>query len=187
VLLALLGTLGALAVMVIPWLTTTVPTDRGSHPVPGLALRKQQLLAAGGNSLDMAVAMLETDTMTAQYPYGDGKRDDAANFGIFKQNWYMIRRSDPAFRGATSGDYALGAALNHDLARDVAVLHEAQRRWPLEIWFAGHRNGHTGLQQPDTPDVIRYRDAVYWIRSQLDADPAHLTDDIRFWVDVPAI
>jgi hypothetical protein len=34
----------------------------------------------------------------------------------------------------------------------------------MEIWFGGHRNGQTGLQQPESPDVDRYRDAVYWIR-----------------------
>ena len=178
---------GLLAAVSIPMLIGDEPTDRGSYPVPGLGLRKRELLAAGGNSLDLATAMLETETMTTRYPYGDGKQGDAANFGVFKQNWFMIRRSWPAFRDATSGDYARGAALNDDLRLDVAVLHAAQQRWPMEIWFGGHRNGQTGLQQPASPDVVRYRDAVYWIRDRIDADPAHLSDDTRFWVHVPAI
>ena len=178
---------GLLAAVSIPLLVGDEPTDRGSYPVPGLGQRKQELLAAGADSLDLAMAMLETETMTAQYPYGDGKRGDAANFGVFKQNWFMIRQSWPAFRDAAAEDYARGAALNEELRLDVAVLHAAQQRWPMEIWFGGHRNGQTGLRQPESPDVVRYRDAVHWIRDRIDADPAHLTDDVRFWVHVPAI
>jgi hypothetical protein len=44
--------------------------DRGSYSVPGLGSRKQQVLNQGGNSLDLAIAMLETDTMTTNYAYG---------------------------------------------------------------------------------------------------------------------
>ena len=29
--------------------------------------------------------MMETEDMTTNYPYGDNKSGDAANFGIFKQ------------------------------------------------------------------------------------------------------
>lgn len=34
--------------------------DRGSYTVPGLGARKQAILNAGGNTLDLAIAMLET-------------------------------------------------------------------------------------------------------------------------------
>lgn len=34
--------------------------DRGSYTVPGLGQRKQAILNAGGNTLDLAIAMLET-------------------------------------------------------------------------------------------------------------------------------
>src|ERR1035441_5970022 len=55
----------------------------GSYTISGLGSRKQQVLGAGASVLDLAVAMLETDTMQASsYPYGDGKSGDAANFGI---------------------------------------------------------------------------------------------------------
>jgi hypothetical protein len=33
--------------------------DRGQYSVPGLGAKKQAILKAGGNSLDMAIAMLE--------------------------------------------------------------------------------------------------------------------------------
>jgi hypothetical protein len=176
-----------LAVTVLPAPTTPVVSDRGSYAVPGLGSRKQAVLAAGANSLDLAIAMLETEHMTPDYPYGDGKTGYAANFGIFKQNWFMIRKVEPEFVRTKAADYDRGAVLNTDLGRDVAVLHAAQRRWSLEVWFAGHRNGESGLHRPDTEDIARYRSAVYWIRDQIDADPANRTNDTRFWVQVAPI
>src|SRR5580658_8909947 len=58
----------------------------------GLAARKSALVTSGGNLLDLAVAMLETETMDAhEYPDKDDKpQGDAACFGIFKQNWGLI-------------------------------------------------------------------------------------------------
>lgn len=165
----------------------SAPGDRGSYAVPGLGARKQAVLAAGGTSLDLAVAMLETETMTATYPVGDGKTGDAANFGIFKQNWLMIRGSAAGFDGLRAADYRRGEVLNGDLPRDLEALHVAQRHWPLDLWFAGHRRGESGLARPDTADVAAYREAVYWIRDRIDADAAHRADDTRFWVDITAI
>ena len=34
--------------------------SNGSYTVPGLGVRKQAILGAGGNTLDLAIAMLET-------------------------------------------------------------------------------------------------------------------------------
>jgi len=48
----------------------------GSYTVSGLGTRKQAVTAAGGTTLDMAIAMLETDNMQATYTYGDGKSGD---------------------------------------------------------------------------------------------------------------
>ena len=44
--------------------------DRGSYTVSGLGSRKQAVLNAGGNTLDLAIAMLETENMQANYAYG---------------------------------------------------------------------------------------------------------------------
>jgi hypothetical protein len=45
--------------------------DRGSYTVSGLGSRKQAILNAGGNTLDLAIAMLEDEYMlTSHYPYG---------------------------------------------------------------------------------------------------------------------
>lgn len=175
----------------------------GSNTVPGLGLRKQALTAAGGTPFDMAVAMMETDSMQPSplgYVFGDvdtngaPKTGDAANFGIFKQNWMMIRQAWTAYNNLTAADWRVGDALNRSLTLDVSVLHASLTLFG-ENWVSGHRQGETGLRLPpvDSPttariraDIANYLRAVRWIQSQLLA--GHLTDDIRFWDNtVPAI
>lgn len=46
------------------------PGDRGKETVAGLGHRKQAVLQAGGNTLDLAIAMLETKNMGTDYAYG---------------------------------------------------------------------------------------------------------------------
>lgn len=89
------------------------PSDdpRGSYTISGLGTRKQQVTAAGANTLGLAVAMLETDTMSSDYTYGDGKTEDSANFGIFKQNWGMLRVCCSQFQGQSQDSWNNGAAL----------------------------------------------------------------------------
>lgn len=60
----------------------------GSYTVSGLGTRKKAVASAGGSSLDIAIAMLETEGINTNYNYGDGKTGDSANFGIFKQVWF---------------------------------------------------------------------------------------------------
>lgn len=48
----------------------TTRADRGSYTVSGLGSRKQAILKAGGNTLDLAIAMLETENMSTGYTYG---------------------------------------------------------------------------------------------------------------------
>jgi hypothetical protein len=159
----------------------------GYYTVGGLGASKSAVRNAGGTSLDLAIAMLETDTMTTNYTYGDGKTGDAANFGIFKQNWYMIRQAVSQYSGYGANEWNAGAALNSNLSWDIQVRHAAQSKWGEYTWFAGHRNGQTGLSNPNTQDIANYRTAVYWIQSQINSSSTYLSDDTRFWVSVPPI
>jgi len=132
--------------------------------------------------------MLETDTMEASsYPYGDSKTGDSANFGIFKQNWYMLRTSCSQFEGQSSSDYNNGSVLNSNLSEDVSCINQSQSHYGLTDWFGGQRDGQTGLSDPNTTDINNYKTAVYWIESQLNSSSANLSNDTRFWVEVPAI
>jgi hypothetical protein len=163
------------------------PADRGAYTIAGLSQRKQALLGAGGTTHDMAIAMLETEHMSAaEYPYGDSKQSDSANFGIFRQNWHMIRNSVPQYSSATAANYSWGSALNTNLSWDVQVLHASQTHFGAR-WFAGHRNGESGLLNPAGADISRYRNAVQWIFTELNLHPAYRTDDTRVYVDVPPI
>ncbi|KIM33839.1 hypothetical protein M408DRAFT_325423 [Serendipita vermifera MAFF 305830] len=161
----------------------------GSYTISGLGARKKQLIACGANSLDLAIAMLETDTMNTRYTYGDGKTYDAANFGVFKQNWGMLRQSVSRYRGKSANDWNTGAELNSNLCLDIQLRHESQNHFGEGTWFAGHRNGASGLSNPNTQDIQNYKDAIYWIRNQIqyNNNGAGMTNDVRWWVDVPAI
>jgi hypothetical protein len=46
------------------------PGDLGYYTVSGLGSRKQAILNAGGNTLDIAIAMLETERISTDYAYG---------------------------------------------------------------------------------------------------------------------
>jgi hypothetical protein len=159
----------------------------GSYAISGLGARKVQVRNAGANVLDLAVAMLETDNMGTNYPYGDRKTGDAANFGIFKQNWGMLRVACSRFKGQSASSWNNGAALNSNLAADIQCLHESQKYYGINKWFAGHRNGSSGLANPNTSDIAAYRNGVYWIRDQLNASSANLSNNTRFWVYVRPI
>ncbi|CEI91561.1 hypothetical protein RMCBS344292_05845 [Rhizopus microsporus] len=168
-------------------LAAAATTDRGSYTVPGLGKRKQEILSSGGEVLDLAIAMLESDHMITDYAYGDNKSGDAANFGIFKQNWFMLRTSTSQFKGQPASDSNNGAVLNKDLKADIKARHESQKFYGTDKWFGGHRNGESGLNNSDTADINTYKSGVNWIQDQLSSDPKYLKDDTRFWVDVTPI
>jgi hypothetical protein len=164
---------------------------RGSYTVPGLGARKQVVFSSGANLLDLAVAMLESDNMlVSDYPLGDNKTGDGANFGIFKQNWQMIQSTiTPLAKQGVS--FHSGVALNQSLALDIKVLHASQNHYGMGIfgkWWAGHRGGDSGLKGTwPKYDIENYQKGVYWIRDELNKDSRFRSDDTRFWVDVPPV
>lgn len=83
----------------------------GSYIISGLGQRKRQVTAAGANSFNLAIAMLETERMDTNYAYGDNKQNDSSNFGIFKQNWGMLRVCCSRFKGQSEANWNNGAVL----------------------------------------------------------------------------
>jgi len=51
--------------------TLATRQQQGSYTVPGLGARKKAIFAAGGTSLDLAIAMLETENLGTDYTYGE--------------------------------------------------------------------------------------------------------------------
>lgn len=148
-----------------------------SYTVSGLGNRKQEVLNAGASTLQLAIAMLETDHMQPT-PNADNKVADAANWGIFNQNWYMLRTTTTEFNGMSEFDWRRGARLNYDLGEDIKALTDSMNYAGQDLWFRGQRDGQTGYTTRDTSDDIEtYKRAVLKIQQWLEA--GHLEDDLR--------
>lgn len=121
----------------------------GEYSVSGLGSRKQQIRTSGGSAEDLAIAMMETERMDTNYAwvscisptspsrltncsYGDNKQGDAANFGIFKQNWGMLRSSCNLFMGQTSSQWNNGAVLNSNLGADLTCRHQSESHYGFQ-------------------------------------------------------
>ena len=140
-----------------------IPFKHGEMTIAGYGQKKRAVLACGGNALDLAVGMLEGPMSGTGYPYGDRKTGDAANFGMFKQNWEMIRKARPEWSKLTAKDSNTGAALNTNVCLDVSTLHRSQQRLGLDMWFAGHRAGASG--KPTDKTVKDYRYFTFYVNS----------------------
>jgi hypothetical protein len=168
--------------------------------------------ATGGDTLALAIAMLETSDLRSGYPFGDVTTDkypktgDAANFGIYKMNWYMIQQLRSATNG--TGPYpppfnladawaAVGATINNDPTLATIILKEAMATWSTnppvanqpvaDNFWAGHRQGQSGLDNPTNEqwaDIIGYYTAVQSIKAACGADADVWTSNVRYWVEV---
>lgn len=155
--------------------------DAGS----ALAANKCKLLNAGADVYMLASAMMETDLMDGDsYADGDNKSGDSYNSGTCKQNWGMMRECYSPWQGKGSGDYLTSKPMRTDASLDVAV-YDACRSFYGSKWWAGHRAGSSGLNGThDQGDIDRFKNAMDWTAQQLQG---HESDNIRFWVQVPAI
>jgi len=155
----------------------------GCYTVSGLGANKRSYQDAGAGRSFLASAMMETELMNTNYAYGDNKSGDAFNAGATKQNWGMMRQCHSAWTGYGSGDYSISDQMNSNRSLDVQVYNEC-RSYFGDNWFAGHRNGSSGLSNPNTADINNFKTGYNWTYNQLSG---HECDDVRFWVDIPAI
>jgi hypothetical protein len=118
----------------------------------------------------LIIAMAEEKTLNVSaWPagFGDGKSGDAANFGIYKMNWYMLRQVLPttygsAFNNLGPNSYnnkwpnnpnTIAQIINSNVGIATRLLYAAMAKWstaqPVENvknnFWAGHRCGGTGL------------------------------------------
>ena len=67
---------------------------------------KQNLINAGAQSTDLAIAMLENGcAFTGAFAAGNGKVKDAAELGVYRNNWYMLRTYCDHFKNASPDDW----------------------------------------------------------------------------------
>jgi hypothetical protein len=154
---------------------------------------------------------------------GGQKTGDAANFGLYKMNWLMIRQTEwgkmlieleterqtqkirenkqnfaPT---AWNVEAAVGDKINKSTDIASVILQQAMEMWHAEIppepdhptkgnFWAGHRAGWTGLNNPgaaDWDDIVFYYNAVMAIKAKLDSDKTgkFTTGNSRLGVKVP--
>ncbi|MEU3862123.1 hypothetical protein AB0F03_32990 [Streptomyces sp. NPDC028722] len=168
----------------------------GVQTVSMTAQRKRALIRAGATSRHIAIAMLENEKMDTSYPLYDNKSGDAANFGVFKQNWGVIRSTSPRYHRLKAADYARGRELNSNVSLDVTVLKQSIQRYGLKRWMAAHRCGATGLTNPNLRAVKQYIGAVDILTEKIAASDRQFgpndyrnlkRSNKRFWINVPAV
>ena len=158
---------------------------------------KTTIKSNAGGTLTLAIAMVETSDLLCNYVYGDGKTGDAANFGIYKMNFGMIKECQSA-AGADAD--TLGPTLNSDPALATKILLEAMQIWstnPPEPnhpvagnFWAGHRQGSTRLSNAASAnwdDIQDYYLAVQVIKAKCDGDATVWDSKIRYYLDVDPI
>lgn len=44
-------------------------------------------------------------------------------------------------------------ARSSNLTKDIKARHDGQKHYGYDVWFAGHRYGQSGIQNPYTQDI----------------------------------
>ena len=116
------------------------------------------------------------------YPYGDLQPDgqpktgDSANFGLFKNNWGMMRTYCTQFKGKSESDWNDGAVLNTDDQAAIWCQHDMINALGSLGFYTGQRGvgGTAGGED--------YETAVNFIYSYL--VDGHTTDDMATYYEL---
>ncbi|BDI30156.1 hypothetical protein CCAX7_22070 [Capsulimonas corticalis] len=157
----------------------------GSYTISGYHNAKNSALNAGASSTELAIGMLETDSMSSNYTYGDGKSGDSANFGFMKNNWYMYRVSCSQFAGQGSAQWNNGASANNNYGNAVNYCNQCINHFGWTSFWEVQRGGQGRIGNWNA-DTDEYYQAVNWIQQQISNNNSW-HDDVRYWVSVPAI
>lgn len=176
---------GAAFAIAAPAFAQSCPTQCGSYTISNYHNNKNAALSAGANSAEFAIGMLETDSMSSNYTYGDGKSGDAANFGFMKNNWYMYRQSVSNFRGQSSSQYNNGAIANGNYGNAVSFCNQCISHFGWTSFWEVQRGGQGRIGNWNA-DTAEYYNAIAWIQAQVTNNNAW-HNDTRYWVNVPAI
>ena len=153
----------------------------GCYTVSGLGTNKTAYKNAGASQYFLGSAMMETEKMSTSYTYGDGKTGDSFNAGACKMSWYAARNA--YYKSTSVSSYAKMAECNSNKSKDVTVWNSVKSYYGSKYW-AVHRNGQTGYNYPNTNDISGFKKANDWSNTQISG---HLTDDVRFWCNIPSI
>jgi len=176
---------GAAIAFAAPAFAQSCPTQCGSYTITNYHVNKGLALSAGANGAEFAIGMLETDSMSSNYTYGDGKSGDSANFGFMKNNWYMYRVSVSNFKGQSSSQYNNGAIANGNYGNAVNFCNQCISHFGWTSFWEVQRGGQGRIGNWNA-DTAEYYNAIAWIQAQIQNNNAW-HNDTRYWVNVPAI
>jgi hypothetical protein len=128
----------------------------------------------------VASAMMETELMNTNYSTCDGKSGDSCCCGVTKANFYAART---AGCGSVSSYSSWCSNVNGSRGNDVTCWNRIRSYFGSNYW-AVHRNGQSGLSNPNTGDILGFKAVNDWTNNNIGS---HLSDDVRFWSNVVAI
>ncbi|KAL8986896.1 MAG: hypothetical protein Q9177_003852 [Variospora cf. flavescens] len=151
----------------------------------GASSAKQKLLSFGAQPIDMAVAMLENGcAFTAAYSAGNNKQDDAAELGVYRNNWHMIRTYCEPFKGASAGEWF---NRGQELHNDVQIATACQR----QLWDALGPDQYFSLQRGGLGNMgagSHYKEYVYKYLDFLNRNGGeHLKDGMATYWNVASM
>lgn len=128
--------------------------------------------------------MMETEQMSTNYQFGDGKTHDSFNAGLAKQNWGQSRRCYRPWRRYGQNQYKKMAILNNNPRLDIKVYHTCRRKKGKTGFLREHRGRCPGMSRSQVRyDQRRFIGVYDWTYNML---KGHETDDVRCWAEVPA-
>lgn len=152
---------------------------------------KQQILSVAEKedatpeekALLLAIASIETEDFSNNYPAGDNKSGDAYNVSLYKMNVGMIKDIDSTIKPFE---------LQNNIKLATQVILKGIRKFGVNKFLTYHRGG-AGAFDSTVPekDIKPYTDAVKKIAEKYTQDQKQLspetTDDTRYTIFVPAI
>lgn len=148
-----------------------------------LSVAKKESATSEEKALLLAVASIETEDFSNNFPVGDNKSGDAYNVSLYKMNVGMIKDIDPAINPSE---------LQNNMKLATQVMLKGVRKFGVNKFLTYHRGG-AGAFDGKIPgkDIKPYVDAVKKIAEKYLEDPKQLspdtTDDTRYTIVVPAI
>lgn len=127
-------------------------------------------------ALLIAVASIETENMSIDYPSCDGKKGEACNIGIYKMNLFQRRKACPDI---TQNE------INHDIAKATSCMIKGMDKYGVDLWLSWHRGGESWKNY--SSEVEDYKNAIEALKAKYLSTKNALTDDSRYTIAVPAI
>ena len=132
----------------------------------------------------LAIGSLETHHFEVDYPQGDNKLGDSANYGIYKMNKAHVR--DIVKSKGPDLEYALETIHSNKYYASYMVIRGIKQQG-LQKFLIQHRGGESGLLEPNKSEIVEYVSAVEHIKQEYKNNPNSWYNDVRYTIQVNPI